>query len=513
MPISDTLNSIFGNKLLMQYLSGAGGAISSGQPIGAALNKITQQSISAQGQAALNKKYIEILSNMLGGKIPEGGSFKLTSDSKGIKHEMFVPKLDPSPEIAADMMSGNFLNPSSSSSVGASDEPGVTTAPAAVSPDIPTPTSAPTPIPTPASTDVASPLTMPDMSASDLAGLSAADVSRALSGALGVAELKQKMRVDPLDAAYKRALIRQIDTGIAAKTPVYVDPATGIGYNVDQYTKLMDLNRKQRKDFTDGVLNSVRALGLIRENAPFYKIPGSDIELTFDQTMDYLKMSREEQDSFVERNLKRARTKKIATEIADSRKIYEVPGVDIKLNRAEYLAFKKLAITERTAAAKNYELAKKEGYEGSFVDFLDMAKTTHMKDYLAAKESGYKGSFHEWLYEMARAGALSVVEVVARKEALGKQDIKQYVASPTGLAKDIAASIGANDFQNDLFIHMEDPNYRSTAIVRLIEGKLATLGEVTPKSWIGNIVTWEIEYPDGTSEEFRYAVGPQPTPK
>ena len=75
------LNKLLSNKLLLQYMSGAGGALMQGEPIGPALNQITQQNIAAQSQAAANKKTLQMLAEMLGGKLAPGSSMKM--DDKG----------------------------------------------------------------------------------------------------------------------------------------------------------------------------------------------------------------------------------------------------------------------------------------------------------------------------------------------------------------------------------------------------------------------------------------------
>ena len=71
----------FENKLLLQYMSGAGAAMSAGEPIGPALNQITQQNISTQN-------FMKMLQKMMGGEIPQGG--KITMDEKGMS--MNIPK-------------------------------------------------------------------------------------------------------------------------------------------------------------------------------------------------------------------------------------------------------------------------------------------------------------------------------------------------------------------------------------------------------------------------------------
>ncbi len=83
--------SLFENRLFLQYLSGAGAAMGSGQPVSGALNDITQQNISAQSKASLNEKYMKILKDMLEGKVAPGN--KLSLDENGMKVQF--SKLDP----------------------------------------------------------------------------------------------------------------------------------------------------------------------------------------------------------------------------------------------------------------------------------------------------------------------------------------------------------------------------------------------------------------------------------
>jgi len=69
------LNNLMQNKLLLQYLSSAGGAISAGEPIGPALNDVTQQNIKAQN-------FNKLLARLMKGEVPEG---KVVRDNKGMK--------------------------------------------------------------------------------------------------------------------------------------------------------------------------------------------------------------------------------------------------------------------------------------------------------------------------------------------------------------------------------------------------------------------------------------------
>lgn len=191
------MENLLQNRLFLQYLSGAGGALSSGQPVGATLDAITQQNIAAQSKAKLNERYMKIMKQMMGGEIPTKG--KMTMDETGLKFD--VPKSAlatikdddtvegiagglraeaPEPGPMFGQMStdrSNFLNPS------------------------------------------ASPLD--DISGADLAGLTAADVSQALSGAVGVQALKQKTLTDIADIAYRKGALEDM----RKRTEIYGRPA------------------------------------------------------------------------------------------------------------------------------------------------------------------------------------------------------------------------------------------------------------------------------------------------
>ena len=80
------------NKLLLQYLSGAGAALSQGKPIGPALNDVTQQNIKSQNYIGLLKKILGDAAN------PETGS-KASFDGKGLtyKMDMSTPPSVPGP--------------------------------------------------------------------------------------------------------------------------------------------------------------------------------------------------------------------------------------------------------------------------------------------------------------------------------------------------------------------------------------------------------------------------------
>ena len=72
------LSSLMQNRLFLQYLSGAGQDISAGRPIGQNVNTITQQAIAAKSQAVTNKKMMQMLADMMSGKLTPGSSIKMS---------------------------------------------------------------------------------------------------------------------------------------------------------------------------------------------------------------------------------------------------------------------------------------------------------------------------------------------------------------------------------------------------------------------------------------------------
>jgi hypothetical protein len=160
MDISGGISNLLQNKLFLQYLSGAGGAMAGGQSIAPALNQITQQNIGAQSQVALNKRYMDQIGKMLGGgEVPAG--WKLTRDEKGTKME-----------IPSEMGTGT--------GTGLPTQPGSAQL-GTINPFVPS---------------------QPSVSGADLAGLGPQDVSRALSGATGVEALRQQSIANMLSTFY-----------------------------------------------------------------------------------------------------------------------------------------------------------------------------------------------------------------------------------------------------------------------------------------------------------------------
>jgi len=171
------MDNLLQNKLFLQYLSGAGSALQAGQPISTGIDPVTQQTIGAQSKHELQTKYMKMLQEMLGG-LPVGG--KISGDKDNLSIKIPTSSLSTPTELAQEgsQLPGgsgvDWSKPESQGQLSAFLRGGT------VNP-------------------YASP---PDVTAADLAGLTAADVSQALSGAMGVEGLRS-------DIAYKKSLMEE----------------------------------------------------------------------------------------------------------------------------------------------------------------------------------------------------------------------------------------------------------------------------------------------------------------
>jgi len=101
----------------------------------------------------------------------------------------------------------------------------------------------------------------------------------------------------------------------------------------------------------------------------------------------------------------------------------------------------------QTTETKNYMFARRQGFKGSLIDFKNAALTTHEKDYNRAVADGYKGSFHDWLFAMAKAGAVNLGEITARKGATTEIASKAKITTPVRLA-DFWSTVEADIYEN-----------------------------------------------------------------
>lgn len=247
-----------------------------------------------------------------------------------------------------------------------------------------------------------------DVSYSDLVGLTPQDISDSLAGAVSVANLKRQSINDVTDRMYKRALVRQANASAAA-------------------------------------------------NEPSVTIPGTDIQLTRKQYVDWYKAANKD---------------------------------------------------DRTAAIKNYEYAVGKGYGGSFESFQDSALTSQQKNYNQAKGEGYKGGFNKWLLEMTKAGALNIGDIVKRKEATKDVDSIKYFTDPKGLAQDVSKYISSEDFRRKLFKFNESERDIETVREKekfIVNKIISSGGEIVDQKLEGRTFVWKVKWPNGKVSEVKYA--------
>jgi len=174
MDIGQGLGNALQNKLILQYLSGIGGAMSAGQPVGPAMNAITQQNIQSQN-------LMKLLKQMLGPDKTKG-----TFDSSGMTVK--IPN-----EAMSEMLQG--------------------TGPGGVWEGLAAPLGTPKSMTTPAQEGsrptTINPFTysqsnLDGISPSDLAGLTSQDI-------MGTFGLKQQAMANATEAAYKESLMRKAE--------------------------------------------------------------------------------------------------------------------------------------------------------------------------------------------------------------------------------------------------------------------------------------------------------------
>uniref|UniRef100_A0A6M3KEH1 Uncharacterized protein n=1 Tax=viral metagenome TaxID=1070528 RepID=A0A6M3KEH1_9ZZZZ len=228
MAETGTMSNLFQNKLFLQYLSGAGNAISQGQPAAPALNQITQQSIAAKSQADLETELkkgkqsnqlqgiMKMVQQMLGG---EGiGDSKMTLSKDGLTLKSSTTDLEnfgktefPATLPQSEGGSGiDWSNPSNLPPIAKKYLEGA---------GIVNPSASP----------------LDEISYADLAGLTPQDVSRAFAGSRESEQIGQKSITDVMDMIYKGALTKQALAGAEASTPSITLPGTDIKVTSKQY--------------------------------------------------------------------------------------------------------------------------------------------------------------------------------------------------------------------------------------------------------------------------------------
>ena len=177
-------------NFFISQLSGAGASLDPQGPAGS-INAITQQYLGAQSKAKLNQRYMKMMGQIMGGEHPTGS--KQTIDDKGMKIEFPAPVSDPNDDT---MSMGDSVGSIAEGLRAGAPQPGSQFGQVSTN-----------------RSSFLNPSPSPE-SGADFAGLTAADVSQALSGAVGVQTLKQKTLTDISDMTYKNQLMRESNARI-----------------------------------------------------------------------------------------------------------------------------------------------------------------------------------------------------------------------------------------------------------------------------------------------------------
>ena len=198
-----------------------------------------------------------------------------------------------------------------------------------------------------------------------------------------------------------------------------------------------------------------------------------------------------------------------------------LPGTDIKLTNKQYIDWYKSANKdERTAAIKNFEYAQSSkggNFKGSFEQFQDNAKTTHMKDFQSAVADGYTGKFNEWMLEMTKAGGINLGDYRAKAEIKADVDTEKWFKDPKGLSQGVEKYINSEEVQSQIFQAGISSNFdpevtaRATNKIKIqyIRRMITSTGAVfvgDPRAENG-VMSWDIKWPDGREETVKYDFG------
>ena len=207
------MENLLQNQLFLQYLSGAGSALSAGEPIGPALNQVTQQQISSQN-------YMKMLQKMLG----KGVEFKSDAEGKATVTGELSKILGA--EEGEDVFGGQFADQKTQPLGGASLQ----------TPQLPATQNQQLNMPEKSGLNqggimsLLNPSSSPlgNFSPSDLAGLTPKDISEALKFKFAGEELGDKRINDAVDRAYKQ-------TQITGATPSITIPGTDVKLTRKEY--------------------------------------------------------------------------------------------------------------------------------------------------------------------------------------------------------------------------------------------------------------------------------------
>lgn len=154
-----------------------------------------------------------------------------------------------------------------------------------------------------------------------------------------------------------------------------------------------------------------------------------------------------------------------------------------------------------TTAQKNYALAQRQGFPGSFVDFQNSSKTAHQKDYAAAVKGGYESDFNTWLTDMAKAGAINLGDFTARKEAAAGVKAETYFTSPD-FSTDVEKYVNDNQQRTQWEGAANSELKKAQMKKKFIESKIVSSGGkiIGKPAKDGRILTWTVKFKGGKRE-------------
>ncbi len=201
--------------------------------------------------------------------------------------------------------------------------------------------------------------------------------------------------------------------------------------------------------------------------------------------------------------------KKALTKQAEAATLENTPSVDItvgdrtmKVTPKDAIAWEKMKKETTPAEIKLFEYARdKQGFKGSIIDFKNAEWTGHKKDYKDAVADGYGKSFHEWMLEMAKAGAINLGEKVEAHKALSELKGLDYFNDPRWTG-DIDKHLGSKDVRRRLMSADKPELESSKETIKFVEGKIAAGGGkvVRDPTIEGDTMTWIVKFPAGIKE-------------
>jgi hypothetical protein len=208
--------------------------------------------------------------------------------------------------------------------------------------------------------------------------------------------------------------------------------------------------------------------------------------------------------------------KQALTKQAEAATAENTPSVPIQVGNRSMMVTPKDAIAwariqkEMTPAKiKEYEYAQSQGYSGSIVDFSNLEKTVDIKNFEKAKKDGYQGNFNTWLTTQNQAKAINLGTKIEEKKALSELAGQLYFNDPKW-TDDIHKQVLDFDKNQSWLIPEKDrPLAKSKVIVKSIEDKIVAGGGNIQKVVMdkdGKTMVWTVKWPSNDIKTIKQAV-------